>query len=95
MERHRDENKPPDYRNVKTESTHKNPQEMANLVEIKTEPGIKLEPDEVDTIEYTVTSNQLAGIFVPKVEKIEADDSGGNEVDEAQVNNPKIATCSI
>lgn len=71
MENQREESEFPDDLNIKTEPIDMNIQEVAGLVEIKRDPDIKLEPDDVDTIEYTVTSNQMKGIFIPKVEKIE------------------------
>lgn len=75
MEGQCDECGSPDIRNMKTEPIDVNTKEMVDLVEIDPESNIKLEPDEIETIEYTVTSIQMAGIFVPKVEKVEPSDS--------------------
>lgn len=56
---------------IKTEAINVNTKERDDLVEIKPELDIKLEPDEVDTVENTVTLDRMAGIFVSKKEKIE------------------------
>lgn len=56
----------------------------AESIEVKPEPGIKLEPeDDVDTIEYTPIPSQLAGICIPKVEKVELN-SDEDEVDDPE-----------
>lgn len=80
MDSQHDESELPDNIGIKTEPIEVNAHAMAELVEIKPEPDIKVEPDEADTIEYTVTSNQLEGIFAIKVEKVEADNSDDDDL---------------
>lgn len=75
MEKQRHENKSLVNQKLMSGSTAVNAQHLIDLAQIKQEPNIKLELDEVDTIEYTQTSIDLKGLLTPKVEKIKTNDN--------------------